>query len=396
MVLGGPLVVLELGVVIVVDIGGIHQLVEGEFGGVEGSGFGKFGVGLAGLGVVEGYLGAAQVGEDFGFQFVVGFGHVADHLLALEHVLLGLDDIDDGVFVLDFRSFDHHHEMHPVFAGGAVGDDEFLQLLVFVVVHILGFHLGAFGHDGEHLVEDLVELGGGYVGTVLRHAHVVGLLAFGRGPAGDADLLGQALFEHDALEVEVGVVGVEFAVHFEVPVKVGGAVEEVDVGGFDDALGLVVVDGGDGDVALDVDPRGGVVDSVGDEHGGEFDALVGVEHILHKAGVLVGVTGFVAYGRQGDTAGLHAGFEVEHVAIGEATAFGVVDDGAVAVHLLTLEGDRLQRYVAAFPRENGLQEHSAAFVEVFFGNLAREFHHDFVVHGLHGVGVGLVAHFVAA
>lgn len=130
----------------------------------------------------------------------------------------------------------------------------FFELLVFVVFHILGFHLGALGHDGEYLVKNLVELGGGNIGAVLRHAHVVGLLTFGRGPAGDGNLFGKTLLKHDALEVLHAVLGVIDAVHLEVPVEVRGTVEEVDVGGLHDALALVVVDGGDGDVALDVDP----------------------------------------------------------------------------------------------------------------------------------------------
>ena len=195
------------------------------------------------------------------------------------------------MFVLNVRTLDHHHEVYPIFASGAVGDDEFLELLIFVVFHILRFYLGAFGHDGEHFIEKFVELCGGNVGTVFRHTHIVGLFAFGRGPAGDADLFGQALLEHDALEVEEGVVAVKLAIHLEVPVEVGSAVEEVDVGSFDDALSLVVVDGGDGDVAFDVDPGGGVVDAVGEENSGECLSVIGMDDIFHETGVLVGVTG---------------------------------------------------------------------------------------------------------
>ena len=51
-VLSGPFVVFHLGVVVVVDIGGIHQLIEGEFGGIEGCLFGKLNVSLTGLRVV--------------------------------------------------------------------------------------------------------------------------------------------------------------------------------------------------------------------------------------------------------------------------------------------------------------------------------------------------------
>ena len=300
------------------------------------------------------------------------------------------------MLVLNLRAFNHHHEVHPVLTGSTVGDDEFLQLLILIVFHILRLYFGTFGHDGEHLVKDFVELGSGHVGAVLRHTHVVGLLAFGRRPTGNANLFRQTLLEHDAFEVEIGVIGVKLAVHLEVPVEVGGAVEEVDVGGLDNALGLIVVDGGNGDIAFDVDPRGGVVHTVREKHGGEFDAVIGMDDVFHESGVFIGVAGFIAHGCQGDASGLHAGLEIEHVAIGEATSFGIVDDGAVAVHLLTFEGDGLQRDVATFPRKYGLQEHGATFVKVLFGNLTSEFHHDLIVHGLHGVGVGLVAHFVAA
>ena len=283
--------------------------------------------------------------------------------------------------------------MHPVLTRGAGGDDEFFQLLVLVVLGVLG--LGTAGHDSQHLVEHLVQLGRRHIGTVLRHTHVGSLLTLRRCPAGDADLLGQALLQHDTLEVLQLAGGVELLVHGEIPIQFRRAVKEVDVGSLHNALCLVVVHRRNGDVALDIHHRGCVVHTVRDEHRAELLAVVVAHHILCEAGVLVGHRSPVAYRVQHHASRLHARLEVEHVAVGEAAAVGIVNDGAVAIHLLTLQGHGLQRYVATFPAEHRLEEHHALLVEIFLGNGTGELHHHLVIHRLHGIRVGSVANFIA-
>ena len=178
-VFGSPFVVFEFSFVVVVDVCGVHKFVEGEFGWVEGSLFSQFGVGFAGFRVVESNLGAAEVGEDLGVELSVGFGRVFDHLLALDKVLLSFDDVDDGVFVLDVRFFDHDDEMDPVFAGGASGDDDLFHQFVFVVVDLVGGDIFAFSHGVEDVVEDAFDLSSSHFGAVFADADIVGFLAFG-------------------------------------------------------------------------------------------------------------------------------------------------------------------------------------------------------------------------
>ena len=133
MVLGGPFVVLHFGVVVVVDVGGIHEFVVGELGGVEGGLLGQLDIGLTGFGIVQGYLGTAQVGEDVAFELGIGDRVVLDHLLTLDEVLLCLNHIDDSVAVLDVAFLDHDNKVHPVLTGRAGGDDHLLELFVFVI-----------------------------------------------------------------------------------------------------------------------------------------------------------------------------------------------------------------------------------------------------------------------
>ena len=125
-VLGCPLVVFQFGVVVVIDIGGIHQLVKGELCGVEGGLFGKFNVGLAGLRVVEGNLSTTEIGEDVTLKLRIGGSVVANHLLAFYEVLLGFNNIDNCVTVLDIALFDHDDEVYPVFTSCTGGDDHLL------------------------------------------------------------------------------------------------------------------------------------------------------------------------------------------------------------------------------------------------------------------------------
>lgn len=120
-----------------------------------------------------------------------------------------------------------------------------------------------------------------------------------------------------------------------------------------------------------------------------------MQDVVHETGVLVGAAGFVSDGGESHATSLHAGLEVNHVGIGEAATLAIVDDGAVAFHLLALQGHGLHGDATAVPGEHGLDEYGTAFVEVFLGNLPDELHYHFVVHGLHRRGVGLVAHIVA-
>ena len=297
------------------------------------------------------------------------------------------------MLVLNVRLFDHNDEVHPVLAGSAGRDDDLLLELVFVVVYLVGRDLLAAGHRVEHVVEDAFDLHCCHLSAVLADAHVVGLLAFGRCPSGDGDLLGQSVFEHYAAQVFKLCLGVEGAVHLEVPVEGGLAVGEVDVGGFDDALGLVVVDGRDGDVAADVDPRRGVVDAVGDEDRGEGDGFV--LYLVGEFGFVVGGRCLVSDRSQRDASGFHTGFEIQFVGVGESSAIFIVDGYAFAIDVFALEGYGVEGDGAAFPREDGLDEECGAFVEILFGEGTDEFNHDLVVASLYGVGGGLVAHLFA-
>ena len=148
MVFGGPLVIFQFGIEIVVDIGGIHKFVEGEFGGIEGGLFCQFNIGETSLRVVEGNLCTAEAGEYFALELGIGLGIVAYHLLTLDEVLLGFDYVNDGVAVLDAALFNHDNKVYPVLACSTGGDDHLFQLVVLVILKVLRFNLGTASHGG--------------------------------------------------------------------------------------------------------------------------------------------------------------------------------------------------------------------------------------------------------
>ena len=203
----------------------------------------------------------------------------------------------------------------------------------------MGFYLGATSHYGKHIVEDAAKLVGGYVGTIFGYTHIGGFFTFRRSPSRDGNLFGKPILKHDAFEVVDGVLGIETDVHVEIPVEDGGAVWKIDVGSFHNALFFIVVERGNGYVATNIDPFGGDVHTIGNQHGGEGFAFVLVDNLVSKKGFVVHCGGFVCDRGKGDPTGLHAGFVVEVVVIGEAAAGGVVDGAARTRDVLALDGD---------------------------------------------------------
>ena len=124
--------------------------------------------------------------------------------------------------------------------------------------------------------------------------------------------------------------GVETYIHLTSPIQNGGTIGEIDVGRFDNTLFLVVVERGYGNVATDVDPLGGDVNTVGDKHRGENDTSVLLDYLVGKKCFVVDRRRFVTDGSEGDLTSLHARFIVEGIVIGETAASGVIDSGAWA------------------------------------------------------------------
>ena len=93
---------------------------------------------------------------------------------------------------------------------------------------------------------------------------------------------------------------------------------------------LVVVERGYGNVATDVDPLGGDVNTVGDKHRGENDTSVLLDYLVGKKCFIVDGGRFVADGSEGDLTSLHTRFIVEGIVKGETAASGVIDSGAWA------------------------------------------------------------------
>ena len=300
-------------------------------------------------------FGTAQRRQDGVGDFGIDVRHLADLLLTHVVVGLGAHHVEDLVLLGDVRFLDGGLEAVPVLTLGVV---HILEDGLLEVLHLDVVTLGIALQVGVELVVEPVLA---HLETTLGEALVVGLLAFGGGPAGDHHTVDDVVVIHELDELVDGVLGGLGLVVGVVPVHVRTVEVEEEGGGAPDELGLVVVGR---------EQEGGAAAGIVGQPRGEVGAGAGVADALAKVAVAEVMVLLLQVGRRTghDVGGLVALVELEGAGLGEAAA-GLVGDGdAVALGLLALErdGGKRRRNLLTVNGKRRRERHRGLLLHVFW------------------------------